>query len=117
MSGRRLARWALSVVYGRGGEWSGPLFKAMTVEGNSAHITFDHVGRGLAVHGDGLGGFEVAGADRHFVRADARIERRNGHRVVAGGGGSRGRALCLGRRSGRVAVQRGRLAGLSIPDG
>ena len=72
--GRRLARWALSAVYGRGGEWSGPLFKAMTVEGDTAHITFDHVGRGLAVHGDGLGGFEVAGADRHFVRADARIE-------------------------------------------
>ncbi len=72
--GRRLAGWALSTVYGRGGEWSGPLFKTLSVEGGRAHLTFDHVGRGLTIHGDAAGGFEVAGEDRHFVRADAHID-------------------------------------------
>ncbi len=72
--GRRLAGWALSVVYGRGGEWSGPLFKSMTIEGGSARLSFDHIEKGLTIHGERAGGFEVAGEDRHFVRADARID-------------------------------------------
>ena len=36
---------------------------------------FDHPGSGLAVRGEGvLTGFTIAGPDRHFVPADARID-------------------------------------------
>jgi sialate O-acetylesterase len=72
--GRRLAGWALATVYGRGGEWSGPLYRAAAIEGDGVRVEFDHVGRGLVARGGALKGFEVAGADRRFVRADARID-------------------------------------------
>lgn len=45
--GARLARWALARDYGKDIVPSGPLYKGMKVEGNSIHITFDHVGSGL----------------------------------------------------------------------
>ena len=45
--GLRLARWAIGVVYGRGGVYSGPLFRKATVEGNTVRVTFDQVSSGL----------------------------------------------------------------------
>lgn len=73
--GRRLARWALSTVYGQGGEWSGPLYRAATIEGDRIRIEFDHVGGGLLARNGALTGFTIAGPDGRFVPADARIER------------------------------------------
>jgi len=71
--GRRLANWALSTVYGRGGEWSGPLYRAAAIEQDRIRIEFDHVGGGLVARGGALAGFTIAAADGHFVPADARI--------------------------------------------
>ena len=83
--GLRLALAALKVAYGRDVVWSGPVLKAMTVEGNGAVLSFDHVGGGLVVRGGGaLKGFAVAGADRAFVWAKARIE---GDKVLVSGEG------------------------------
>jgi sialate O-acetylesterase len=45
--GARLARLALAQDYGRDIVPSGPLYKAMKVEGNKIRISFDHVGGGL----------------------------------------------------------------------
>jgi len=74
--GKRLALWALAKVYGKEGlVYSGPLYKSMSVEGNAIRITFDHVGGGLVPRDDKpLTRFEIAGADKKFVPAQARID-------------------------------------------
>ncbi len=71
--GRRLALAALKVAYGRDVVHSGPVFESMTVSGDKAVLSFRHVGAGLAVKGQTLTGFAIAGADRQFVWADASI--------------------------------------------
>ncbi len=75
--GRRLALWAFAKTYGQDKlVYSGPTFKAMTVEGDKLRLTFDHVGGGLASRdGKPLSWFEVIDADEGgFVKADARID-------------------------------------------
>jgi sialate O-acetylesterase len=72
--GKRLALWAQAQVYGKDVVYSGPVFKAMKVEGAAARLSFDHVGGGLVAKGEKLVGFAVAGEDRKFVWADAKIE-------------------------------------------
>src|ERR1035437_1328877 len=75
--GRRLALWALAKNYGQEKlEYSGPTFKALTIEGDKLRLTFDHVAGGLASRdGKPLSWFEVIDADEGgFVKADARID-------------------------------------------
>jgi sialate O-acetylesterase len=73
--GERSARVALSGVYGKPVEYSGPVYQAHAVEGNKVRVTFTHVGAGLASkHGDKLQGFAVAGADGVYHWADAAID-------------------------------------------
>lgn len=53
--GARLALWALANDYGKDVVFSGPLYKAMKVDGDAIRLTFDHVGGGLiAGKKDGL---------------------------------------------------------------
>lgn len=76
--GLRMALWTLAKVYGRKLVASGPMFRRMKVEGSKAVLTFDDVGRGLRIRdGDRLQEFAVAGADRKWHWAEARIEGRN----------------------------------------
>ncbi len=80
--GARLALWALANTYGRGVVHSGPLYKSHRVDGNKVILSFDHVGGGLlAKDGEPLKGFAVAGPDKKFVWAEAKIE---GETVVVG---------------------------------
>ena len=73
--GRRLALWALGKVYGKTIVHSGPTYEKMSAEGGGVRIHFKHVAGGLAVSGQGpLKGFAVAGKDRKWVWADARID-------------------------------------------
>jgi sialate O-acetylesterase len=73
--GKRLALWALANTYDKKLVYSGPIYKSMKVDGNSIVLSFDHVGGGLiAKGGDELKGFAIAGADKKFVWADAKIE-------------------------------------------
>ena len=75
--GRRLAAWALAKDYGMSDVvYSGPTFKAMSLDGDKLRITFDHVASGLASRdGKPLTWFEIIDADDGgFVKADARIE-------------------------------------------
>ncbi len=72
--GERLALWALGTTYGRKIVYSGPLYDSMRIVGNEIHIRFRYVGDGLEMHGDALKGFAIAGTDRKFHWADARIE-------------------------------------------
>jgi sialate O-acetylesterase len=72
--GKRLALWALYKDYGKPLVYSGPTYKSMTTQGNKVVLSFDHVGSGLVAKGGGpLKGFAVAGADKKFVWAEARI--------------------------------------------
>lgn len=106
--GRRLALTAMSVAYGdRKVVFSGPTYDRMTIDGDKATLSFRHVHSGLVAlkaepkieriptstspalkdapdrmtfePADELRGFTVAGADRKFFHAQARIE---GDRVV-----------------------------------
>ncbi len=80
--GRRLALWALAKTYGQENIiYSGPAFKAMTIEGDKLRLSFDQIGGGLASRdGKPLSWFEVIDADEGgFVKADAQI---NGSTVV-----------------------------------
>jgi len=73
--GHRLALWALAETYGvKGLVYSGPLYKSMSVEDGKAVISFDHTGSGLTAKEGGLTGFYVAGSDRKFVPARAKIK-------------------------------------------
>jgi sialate O-acetylesterase len=72
--GRRMARWALAEVYGRKLTATGPLFRKMKAEGSKLVLTFGDVGAGLKIRdGDKLQEFAVAGEDRKWRWAEARI--------------------------------------------
>ena len=74
--GKRLALWALAKDYGRKDTvHSGPLYKSLAIEGAKARLTFDHTGGGLASRdGKPLTWFEIAGADKKFVKAQATLD-------------------------------------------
>ncbi|HVZ64573.1 MAG TPA: sialate O-acetylesterase [Lacunisphaera sp.] len=72
---RRLALNALAKVYGRDVVYSGPIYESMRVTGGKAVIRFKTLQSQLAAKGGKpLVGFKVAGADRIFHPADARID-------------------------------------------
>lgn len=73
--GDRLALAAEHLAYGdKEVVYSGPIYRGAKIEGDSIVITFDHVGGGLvAKGGDGLQSWAIAGADKKFVWAKARI--------------------------------------------
>lgn len=86
--GKRLSLWALAKTYGREGlVYSGPLYKSMKAEGGKIRISFDHVGGGLTTQpgkgggtaGEQLKNFAIAGEDKKFVKAEAKID---GNEVV-----------------------------------
>lgn len=70
--GERLTTIALAQVYRRKGEFSGPVYEGMKVEGDAIRVTFSHAA-GLAGKGGALRWFQVAGADAKFVDADAQV--------------------------------------------
>jgi sialate O-acetylesterase len=70
--GRRLALSALAKDYGKAIEYSGPVFKSMTIEGSTAVVTFDHA-EGLAAASGALTGFTIAGEDGLFKPATGEI--------------------------------------------
>lgn len=73
--GKRLALWALAKTYGvKDIVWSGPLYKDHEIEGDKIRIFFDHADAGLVCKGNKLIDFTIAGKDRKFVSAEARIE-------------------------------------------
>ena len=71
--GHRLALAARAISYDEQLEFSGPLFRQVTPDGNSLRVWFDHAA-GLESRNGSLTGFEVAGADGQFVPAQAKID-------------------------------------------
>jgi sialate O-acetylesterase len=83
--GKRLALWALKHDYDQPiAVCSGPLYQSHRIEGNRVVITFDSVGSGLMAGAkpamgdtvatqESLKHFQICGADRQWVWADAEI--------------------------------------------
>jgi sialate O-acetylesterase len=72
--GRRLAQWALAGAYGQKIVPSGPLFDRYTIEGDKVRVHFKYSGGLKTIDSGPVKGFAIAGDDRRFVWADARIE-------------------------------------------
>jgi len=73
--GERLARWALAKDYGKELIYSGPLFKSSAVKDGAIRVTFDQSGTGLKSRDSGaLKRFEIAGADKVWKWADAKVD-------------------------------------------
>ncbi|RLS53541.1 MAG: sialate O-acetylesterase [Planctomycetota bacterium] len=78
--GRRLSLWALANTYGKSDlVYSGPLYQSLAVEGNKAIVSFEHAAGLKSRDGQELTWWSVAGADKKFVKATARID---GDKVV-----------------------------------
>jgi sialate O-acetylesterase len=73
--GERSALWALGAVYGEDIAYSSPLFDSATVSGAAMRVRFKPSNSPLEIHdGISLKGFAIAGADRQFHWADARMD-------------------------------------------
>ena len=72
--GYRLAQNALAQTYRLDVVPTGPTFRGFRVQGNVTRISFDRAKGLKSVDGQAVIGFSVAGADKKFVWADARIE-------------------------------------------
>jgi sialate O-acetylesterase len=73
--GIRLANYALSEVYGRKDiAYKSPVYKSMKIEKGRVRIYFDGVEKGLVSRAGAPAEFYIAGEDRNFVPAQAKIE-------------------------------------------
>ncbi|MEI9957334.1 MAG: sialate O-acetylesterase [Ferruginibacter sp.] len=73
--GERLAIAAQKIAYGENIVYSGPLYQSSEKQGNTIAITFSNTGTGLTTNdGEALQEFAIAGADKKFVWAKAKIE-------------------------------------------
>lgn len=72
--GHRLALAARALTYGGQVEYSGPMYRQARFVGDQFQVWFDHTSGGLVAKGGKLTGFEIAGEDKKYVPADARIE-------------------------------------------
>ena len=79
--GKRLFLAAEKVAYGNDNVvYSGPIYKSMKVEDNKIVLSFTNIGTGIIAKGNGeLKYFSIAGADKHFDWAKAKID---GNKVV-----------------------------------
>ncbi len=81
-----MAQWALHQTYDKKDLVpTGPRYKSHKIKGNTVHISFDHVGKGLMVgkktkleptaevEGGNLEHFSIAGEDKKWVWAKAAI--------------------------------------------
>jgi sialate O-acetylesterase len=73
--GKRFALAALGLAYCENIEFSGPLYKSMSVEGNKIRIRFSNSDSGLKTKNDeAIKSIAIAGKDKIFVWAQAKIE-------------------------------------------
>jgi sialate O-acetylesterase len=73
--GDRLALAAEKIAYGENIVYSGPLYQSSSIDGNKIIISFTNIGSGLVTNdGEQPQEFAIAGADKKFVWANAKIE-------------------------------------------
>jgi sialate O-acetylesterase len=73
--GKRLANWALGETYGITGlVYKHPQYESMKMEKSKVRISFSNVPNGLIMKGEELTHFEIAGPDKVFIPASAKID-------------------------------------------
>jgi len=74
--GDRLAMAAEKIAYHENDiVYAGPLYESSTIDGNKIIISFTHTGSGLITNdGEELYYFAIAGSDKKFIWAKAKIE-------------------------------------------
>ncbi|WP_421829819.1 sialate O-acetylesterase [Larkinella sp.] len=73
--GNRLANWALAETYHqRIDSYKSPQYRSLRIHGNRIGLSFDHAPNGLIARSGAITEFEIAGADRVFRKAQARIQ-------------------------------------------
>ena len=72
--GHRLALWALATVYGKKVPYEGPTLDKHEIKGSQIILKMKNIDGGMRVRGDALKGFAIAGADKKWVFANARID-------------------------------------------
>ncbi len=85
--GERLALATEKIVYGDTKVvYSGPTLKSAVMEGNNIVLTFDNIGSGMVAKGGGsdVEQFAIAGADKRFTWAKAKIE---GNKIIINAAG------------------------------
>ena len=74
--GNRLANYALAETYGKKDiVYRSPFYKGMRIEKDKVWLYFDNADKGLMSKGDVLNEFFIAGNDKNFVPANAKIEK------------------------------------------
>jgi sialate O-acetylesterase len=71
--GKRLALAAQKITYGKNIVFSGPTYSSMKIERDKVRLQFKNTGSGF-VPVDRLTGFSIAGADKKFVWASAKLD-------------------------------------------
>lgn len=72
--GHRLALWALAKTYGKEElQYSGPVFESMEIKNKKIVLNFEHAEKGLMQKGKDLREFFIAGQDKVFYPAKAKI--------------------------------------------
>jgi sialate O-acetylesterase len=78
--GKRLFLAANHLAYNNTTDtYSGPIYQSINIISNEAEISFTHIGKGLVIKGDTLTGFAIAGADKKFYWANAKVK---GEKVI-----------------------------------
>src|SRR5438045_7736758 len=78
--GDRLALAAKKIAYGENIVYSSPIYQSQQIDGNRVALSFTNIGSGLITNdGESPSEFAIAGADKKFVWAKAKIE---GDKVV-----------------------------------
>ena len=74
--GKRLAYWALVKDYNLGGiSFSGPIYKSLKINGDKVIVNFDYAQNGITSYNKAIVGFEIAGEDKIFYPANAKVIR------------------------------------------
>lgn len=74
---KRLSLWALANNYGMTKlAFASPVYKSIHIKGDTAEVYFENAVNGLSTFGKDLTGFEVAGIDKEFYPATAKITSR-----------------------------------------
>lgn len=77
--GFRLVLQALYHVYRKDVEAYGPIYKGLRYVNNGIELSFYHAEGGIVVRGEKPEGFEIAGEDKEFIKADIEIQ---GNKIV-----------------------------------
>ena len=75
--GERLCLQAEKLFYGMDVKAFGPIYKSLEYKNGGIELSFDHAENGFVVKGEAQG-FEIAGKDEEFVKADITI---NGSKI------------------------------------